>query len=624
MVQGEKMIETEGRSRARRVEVDEYVWSPPAGWVPQAPGVWIPSNYRPSRWELPTPVIHNASEAREDWLKCAKSLEYYMFRHCWTVDIDDPEGGVAIRKMPAYPYLRLFAREIQAPKNVHVQKSRRMLMSWAWMAAFSWDVIFHRNWSALIMSKRSKEVDKGPGEIDSNFGKLRFIHAHLPEHIWVPFIFKRFFISVPSTRSTITGETGKGSAASRGPGFKRALMDEAAYIERSESVFKGVIQACSNGTGLNSTPNGAGNLFHRIRHSQTTNFRKLSFHWSEHPRKSIGLYCLCGWKASPGGGMAPREQYQEHAPHCPRLEENPPRQPEMRSPWYDRQLQNMTSEAVASELDISYTGSRRGRVWTNFDSMRHVWRIMDRLGPRRMDETQEEYHSRYLRMALRNDLQTFTTMDIGVGDPTAMLLGQILDDHIPRVRFIDCIEEADKSYDFFGNVINTLWKPALASMGNVIAMRHYGGQDVKHRDSKLESWWSNLKAMGIHVEYLQPRPSKESNDQGIHGGFMLDWIDYINDFGYKRGNIEISDWCAPFLDAVDNYHYPTDEDTGEMLPGKQQPVHDEWSHYNDAKRYLFKIRYAMKLYDRDARSIPAKKVLARGGTYDRKSEHRIF
>lgn len=585
-------------------------WEPPAGWYFHAPGVWLPPNYQPTRWELPTPVVRTRKEAEDDWLKCKKSLAYFAFRHCWSLDIDDPEGQSPIRKIPAYPYLRRFFEAVQYPKNIHVEKSRRMLMSWAWMVVFTYDVLFYRNWTSMIMSKRAKEVDKGgESEIDSNFGKIKFIHAHLAEHLWVPFTFKKFQISVPSTKGNISGETGKGGMAARGPGFKRALMDEAAYIERSETVFKGVRQAAMTGTGLNSTPNGMGNVFARIRHSQKTSFLRLSFHWSEHPRKAIGLYCLCGWKAFPGTGKTPREQFLQHAPDCPRL--NRGLQPEMRSPWYDRELQDLTAEQAASELDISYVGSRRGRVWTGFDQMRNVWRIMDRLGPRLFSETEEEYHARYLRLAIDPALQCFTTMDIGVGDPTALLFGQIIDPEIPRVRFLDGFEESDKSYDFYGNIINTVWKPAASYVGNVIGWRHFGGQDVKNRDSKLESWWSNLRTMGIVVE---------------HGGRgeLLEWIDYINDFGYRRGNIEISEWASDFIDAVDNYHYPVDKDSGEPIPGKQLPVHDEWSHYNDAKRYLFRGAYSHKLKDRDARQIKSTKILARGSSYDKRSEHRIF
>jgi hypothetical protein len=602
-----------GEPRRHKPADLSLTWQPPIGWNQIGAGVWVPPQYQPTRWEIPTPRIRNLVDAQADWIKCSKSLAYFAFAHCWTLDVDDPTG-VSIRKFPAYPYLRRFFNAVQQPKNVHSEKSRQMLMSWGWMIVFVWDVTFHKNWSGLVLSKRSVDVDDG-GENstpDSNFGKFRFVQQHLAEHLWVPVVYKKFSIRVPSNKSHVRGETGKGGKAARGPANNRALMDEAAYVEHSETVFTGLRQAAKTGTALNSTPNGMGNTFARIRFSKTTTFLKLSIHWSEHPRKAIGLYCLCGWKAQPGGGLSPREQFDLHVAECPRLQMNPPRSPEMRSPWYDREASDMTQEMVARDLDISYSSSRRGRCYTAFNQIRNVWQIYHRLGPRFIDETAEDYQLRYLRMAIDPSLLAFTTMDVGVGDPTALIFGQIVDDYTPRVRFLDYIEESDKSYDFYASIINTVWKPALEQAGNHLAMRHYGGQDVKNRDSKLESWFSNLKGEGIHVEKGNPK-----DPSGV-----LDWIDYINDM-YRHGHIEISEWCGRLIDAANNYHYPVD-DKGDPIPGTHLPVHDEWSHPMDAKRYLYRVRYAGKLMNRKAKGVPLKRILRRGGGVNPRDETRIF
>jgi hypothetical protein len=584
------------------------VWSPPPGWIPHAPGVWIPSDWKPTRWELPSPVVRNFEDAKADYAKCARSLPYFVFRHCWTVDVDDPGGGISERKFPAYPFLRKFFSEVQTPSNTHVEKSRQMLMSWGWMAVFVWDVLFNRNWPALVLSKRAIDVDNGT--IDSNFGKFRFIADHLPEHLWTYIEYKQFSIKVPATKSHVRGETGKGGKASRGPTYKRALMDEAAYVEKSESVFTGLRQAAKTGTILNSTPEGMGNTFARIRFSSTTTFKKLSFHWSEHPRKAIGLYCICGWKATSGVGLSPRDQFlQVHAKECPRLALTPPRSPEMRSPWYDRECSDMTPEKVASDLDISYAASRRGRVYTAFDQIRNVYQIFHTLGPRGTDETAEDYRFRYLRRVIEPHKQCFTAWDIGVGDPTALLFGQILDETGPVVRFLDEIEFTDKSYDFYGSIVNDVWKVAATSVGNAINFRHYGGVDTKNRDSKLESWFSNLTTMGIHVEteFL---------------GSLLEWVDFINSM-YAAGRIEISEWCSHLIDATNNYHFPVDEN-GDPLPGQNLPVHDQWSHAMDAKRHLYRVRYQGRLHDRARKGVSTKKILARGNAYDPRAEHRKF
>lgn len=598
-----------------RIHKSDPTWTPPHGWQLVAPNVWHPTAYRPTRWELSSPRIHNEIEARADLSKCLNAdngLAYFAFHHAWTVDVDDPVGS-SPRKVPAFPYLNRFFRSVQKPENCHVEKSRQMLMSWAWMVVFVYDVLFHTNWQALVLSKRAKDVDDGPPTINSNFGKIIFILDHLPPHLWLPYVHKAYQIRIPRTNSTIVGETGKGGMASRGPTFNRALMDEAAYIQHSETVFAGLRQAAKRGTILNSTPNGKGNTFARIRFSNTTSFRKLSFHWSEHPRKAAGLYCVCGWKARLRQGHTNVEQFMAHAPECPRLLENPPKRPQMRSPWYDGQAADLTPDKVASELDISYEGSRAGRVYGMFDQTRHVVQMLDRIGPRYIDEDPDEYRQRYLRLALDPNLETFTTMDIGIGDPTSMLLGQIVDPELPIVRFLDEVEESEQSYDFFVRVIDTVWRPALAAIGASTDLRHFGGQDMNNRDSRKDSWFTNMAREGVYVEY---------NPDGRAVGGLLEWVDYINDL-YRRGLIEISDWCTHLVDATENYHYPTGED-GLPLPGRHLPVHDEWSHSMSAKRYLYEVRFRQKLKDRLGAGVPTRRILARSSGFDRKSEGRIF
>lgn len=605
--------------RPIKLEQQQTYWEPPTGWVQTDYGVWVPNDYKPTRWELPSPRVRNYEEARAEWIKCQKSLTYFAFYYVWTLDVDDPTGQ-GVRKVPVYPYLRKFFMEVQEIQNTHVEKSRQMLLSWAWMVVFLWDALFKHRYAGLVLSKRSRDVDDGGinSTPNSNLGKIRFMHDRLPEHLWTPFEFKKFIVRVPANDSTITGETGKGGKASRGPAYNRALMDEAAYVERSETVFSGLRQAAKKGTILNSTPKGMGNTFARIRFSKTTTFKRLSFHWSEHPRKAIGLYCVCGWKATPGKGKTPREQFDEHSGQCPRLAMVPPRPPIMRSPWYDREVADMTPDTVASELDISYEASQAGRVYTQFNQSRNVWPIYHKIGPRLDYENEDEYRARYLRQALDPHLPTFTCWDIGVGDPCSLILGQEVDPNVPIIRYVDEFEAADQSYETYSSIVNTVWRPALEYIGNTYTMRHYGGYDFKNRDSKLESWFLNLKRESPPILVETRSDPKDL----AKGGSLLEWLDYIN-WLYGLGHIQVSEWCKHTIDCVSNYHFPLNED-GTPLPGTHLPVHDWSSHNCDAQRHYFRVRFRHKLNDRKAREVKAHRILARGSNYDIKTEARKF
>lgn len=596
---------------AHKAHIQQY--DPPPGWRMVKEGIYAPPDYVQSGWELMPPSITSSAVAKREYARCKQKdsgLAYFAFNYCWTVDEDDPTG-IAVRKIPAYGYLRRFYAEMANPANTLIDKSRQMLMSWSMSVVVLHDILFNARWSDLIISKRAKDVDDGGSEStpDSAFGKIRFIHQHLPEFLWLPFVYKKFMIRNPLLESHVKGETGKGSAASRGPTYKRGFMDEAAYIERSESVFKGVRQAAKTGTVMISTPNGKANTFARIRFSATTTFKKLSFHWTEHPRKSAGLYCVCGWKAVKGGGI-PIEQFRAH--DCPRRKMDPPKPPIVRSPWYDEQARDMKDEDVASELDISYERSQRGRVYFTFDQVRHVIGVFDRLGPRDVGETEDEYRWRYLSMMLDPALPLVVCWDFGVSDPTVMLLAQIVSEDPLVVRFVDEVEEAGKSYDFFSNIVNTFWLPAWrhVTRNDNAAILHYGDPAGKQRDSRLSSWTRNLALEGVVLHTV-----------GM--GDPLEWIEFIRD-KYQRDQIEISEWCTGLIDATANYHFPLDNN-GDPVPGDHMPVHDEWSHKMDAKRYLFRNRYPALLKNRKRRGPTARRILARGkGNYDPGSESRIF
>lgn len=605
------MREVRVRAEVKASAIDATkVWTPPIGWIQTGEGVWTPREYAPNRWELEQPRVFTYTDVTREVGRCYASLPYFAFTYCWTVDEDDP-GGINVRRIPAYGYLREFFAEMQTPENTHIEKSRQMIMSWSLMVVLLWDILFHEHWADLVVSKRAKDVDDGGAEstVASNFGKIRFIHQHLPEFLWQPFQFKKFLIRNPRLQSYINGETGKGSAASRGPTFKRGVMDEAAYVERSESVFKGLRQAAKEGTVLNSTPNGKANTFARIRFSTTTTFKKLSYHWTRHPRKSDGLYCVCGWRPTPEIGLTPIDQFNRHKPNCPLMLQERGRRPEARSKWYDEQARDMRPEDIASELDISYEKSRKGRVYYPFDHTIHVVPLLDTIGPRAVDESEDEYLRRYLKYALNPHLQTCVSWDFGVSDPTVMLLSQIVSEDPLRVRFIDELEDNEKSYDFYANYVRSVWRPVLKEIGAKDEL-HYGDPAAKQRDSKLESWASNLESEGIHL---------------IREGYgeVMEWIDFIADL-YKNMGIEISDRCQGLIDATGEYHYPLDAD-GNPLPGDHLPVHDEWSHKMDAKRYLFRNRYKDRLLDRKKKAAPTARILARGkGRIDRRTETRIF
>lgn len=583
----------------KRLQQKTATWEPIESFHEVAPNVWVPQGYSPTAWEIPTPIVRTTEEAAAQYARCADGetgLVYFALHFGWSLHEDDPSGVPQYRKIPAYPYVIDFLTRVQTVGNYHVEKSRQLLLSWLWMVVFLWDILFHDHWANVCFSIRENLVDDG-GETstpDSLFGKVRFLWRGLPPYLQHQVSFRRMLIQCPTTGSYIRGRAAT-IGAGRGPAYKRGLVDEAAHVERLETLFRALRASVKHGLCLNSSPLGKGNRFAQIRFDPQSTFVKLSYHWSRHPEKAVDLYCACGWTSDPDAVEEPYDQWAAH--ECvgadTAREDRPPR--EMRSPWYDVATRDYRPDEVASEHDLSYEESQRGRVWSAFDATRHLRDAQRLVGTRAARETEQQYHRRYLRRVLDPTLQTIVGWDLGVGDPTALALGQVVDDRRMRIRWVDYFEKTDESWRFYRRFVNGLWAPVVKDVTGMDVL-HYCDPTGKARDSDLKSWVTNLATP----------PTDETADLGqpivmITGprvGSVLEWLDFINDL-IRRGEFEILDWAARLVDILQQYHFPLDGH-GVPIPGRHLAEHDEWSHGADAMRYVYMFRYHARLRRMDA------------------------
>ena len=255
--------------------------------------------------------------------KCIESPSYFATHYCKTINVEKNE----ISLFPAYPYLMDFLEENRIPTNEHDEKSRQMIISWAFMVLFLYDILFVDNILDFVTSRKETLVDDGGSvsTVHSLLGRIRFMWENLPPFLQQRLDFSFLKIKNQKTNSSIIGESANPNAGRSGTWY-RALMDEGALIKQSESVFASVFQACKHGTYINSTPYGRGGCFGRIRFDKKTEFRKRTLHWKLHPLRN--------------------------------------------KEWYNQQVANMTPDQVARELDISYEKSIAGQIYNmfNFDN----------------------------------------------------------------------------------------------------------------------------------------------------------------------------------------------------------------------------------------------------------------
>lgn len=222
--------------------------------------------------------------------------------------------------------------------NVFIEKSRQMGLSWLTCGIFLYGFIFHQH-KYTIISRTADEVDK-LGDMDSMFEKIRFMIRNLPTWI-LPKGFSKevskdksnayMNISDPNSQASITGKTANPDAGRWGT-RNAIFMDEMAFMQNAQAINK----AASSNTSCviyNSTPNGEGNEFYRMR--RLTMNRKwpngdilppeikgLRYHWTEHP------------------------YYDKE--------------------WYEAKIKGKSKETIAQEFEIDYNTAIVWRVYDNF------------------------------------------------------------------------------------------------------------------------------------------------------------------------------------------------------------------------------------------------------------------
>ena len=283
-----------------------------------------------SEGRLSPDTVHKSWDAGPDtaseFKRCVGDPVYFVDNYCRILAPAGAKTAAGVLPFRLYPYQKnLLSRLRGMGGNFLIEKSRQMGISWLLMAFQLWGVLFRPGFTALNVSRKQEEVDDRTPR--SLFGRLRFMYERLPGFLRpaeVDSAFMRF--AVPELDSFIRGESANDDAG-RGGTFSFVLIDEAAHIDNAETMWPALRQA-SPCIVLNSTPNGKGNLFARIRFDRDSSFQVMRVHWREHPERDDA--------------------------------------------WYTAMTRDMTEEEIAQELEISYEKSTRDRIYAEFDYSVHV------------------------------------------------------------------------------------------------------------------------------------------------------------------------------------------------------------------------------------------------------------
>lgn len=229
-------------------------------------------------------------------------------------------------------------------RDFGLEKSRDMGATWMVMGVFFWHWLNPTGGADFLCGSRIEDYVDKKGDMRTLLEKIRYMFRYLPG--WLrPKGFKNkqhdnfMRLQNPETGASITGESNNPNFSTGGR-YAGILFDEFAKWEGSdESAWTAAGDASPCRIPV-STPFGAGGQYYKVITEGKTD--KVTLHWTLHPEKRIGLYCVY-----PAPNLRDKKALGDEW------------EPEvvLRSLWYDKQCERRSPMEIAQELDIDYLGA---------------------------------------------------------------------------------------------------------------------------------------------------------------------------------------------------------------------------------------------------------------------------
>lgn len=261
----------------------------------------------------------------KEYRRCVDDKPYWFNNYGWTFD---PNKNPSI--IPFNLWLHQIKLLIQLDKfeDLFIDKSRDMGVTWTIMGWELHNNLYTKGFTALNISRKETEVQDTGNTYHSLHGRLFFMYQRLPPFLKPQVHNPYLTFSAPSMNSVIKGESANPNAG-RDSQYKFIFIDEAAFIECLDEMYKGVRNA-TRALCMVSTPpkESANNKFAEIKGMKNSSFVHMRFHWREHPEKD--------------------EQ------------------------WYKQKTASMTEEEIAQELEIGYDKAKTNRSYPEYDEKIHL------------------------------------------------------------------------------------------------------------------------------------------------------------------------------------------------------------------------------------------------------------
>ena len=406
---------------------------------------------------------------------------------------------------------------IEGKKDGLIEKSREMGMTWlifVVIPVYFW--LFRDGTNILVGSYKEMLVDDRT--IDSIFGKIDYLLDGLPKWM-LPKKFNqnkhrtKLRLLNPANNNLISGDTMNPNFG-RGARKTMVLFDELGFWDYAKDAWEGC-RATADCRIANSTPHGY-NYYAQLRESD--NMDVLTLLWKLHPLKD--------------------------------------------QLWYNYEKEVMTEEELAQEVDISYSKSREGKVYPEWNDINVV------LG----------------YFPYNDELPLYIGYDFGKTDDTAIIWMQ-KDYTTDRLRIIDVYRNTGKNIDFYIPFVNgivssdgyTYTKEELEIIGEHKEWKrgtHFGDPAGRFVNAVSdETVISVLMNHGIIVNFKDRWKSFNLRKTATKR-LIMDGVD-MN----KNPRTDYFNIC------IINSSYPKVKQEGLNVINSVKPKHDGYSHFRSALEY---------------------------------------
>ncbi len=213
----------------------------------------------------------------QEYKKCAKDSTYFTKKYC---KIEHPTKGRILFGL--YPFQETTLEKMHRERYIIINKGRQLGISTLSAAFILHNMIFNNGYKVLIIATK-QDVAK------NLVHKIRLMHDFLPSWLKQETLEdNKMMLRFKNNGSSVKAVSSSPDSA-RSEALSLLVIDEAAHISNSEEIWTAAQSTLATGGSciLLSTPNGVGNLFHRIWQESLNggDFTSVFLPWTVHPER---------------------------------------------------------------------------------------------------------------------------------------------------------------------------------------------------------------------------------------------------------------------------------------------------------------------------------------------------